>query len=206
MDDKLNDSAADALPVRRSEGESSSLVPGRRQALLRSAAASAPLFMALAPGAAMAAASAHHGAANDAVERPPGYRETSDKDGWIRVTVPYGPLTEKDAPTDINLGIAYRLVPGDASSGTVWVPNASFPNTVEGTSYTFDNSNSSNGSRHWSVTGYRLVLVLFAIDSQTQLGYWPQYVPFDATRQALHCSSWSSIGPDTVYPASFTGC
>ncbi len=170
----------------------------RRRALLR-AAASAPVLAGLAPGTALAQASAYRAAGNDAQIKPDPVLDTHD--GWMRASVPFGSVTETAEPGST---VVYPYV--FQIGGELITVDAPFDAGVKGTPVilTGDQTFQSNSSK--------LVLVLFGQsgNSYAEIGKWPKYeypeaVGLFGPAQGLHCSSWTSFAGEGSAPYPCTG-
>lgn len=187
-------------PPERSHGDCSRSAPGideavaaRRRALLRTAAASAPLFLASSVGAQVAQGSLT--AADKDAGRPAPGVPVEANDTWIRRAVRFGDLKLRTTGQVVYQGV-YEIAqdskyfrPGiDGYSAGTQVPF----NQIE---HEFVDAGSP-ASPQW-------VLVLFPTGQfETEAGLWPEFATGDAGNnayQGLHCSAWGSIGGDNRY-------
>ncbi|MFO1196333.1 MAG: hypothetical protein U1E86_05085 [Burkholderiaceae bacterium] len=153
----------------------------RRQALLKAAARGVPVLVGAVPGAALAASSAFRAAERDKAQHPA--LEVASADGWMRKKALKGKLKRG---SNIVVDPVYKI--GDTyyrSNGTV-IAFVTPPTTFVD-----------------ETTVYLLGLFQVSDAGVTNAGVWPVTQRTDL--QGLHCSSWSSISPNTAAPYSCTG-
>lgn len=167
----------------------------RRRALLRAAAASAPLLAGLAPNTALAQSSAFRAAEQDARVAPAAAVDTHD--GWMRFSASYGKVTaSQEANSATKAAHVFQI------DGMLYEVDAPFDVRTKGEVLTL------GGNETFQPAGNKLVLVLFGSDgsgSYQEIGKWPQYAYPDSVgllspAQGLHCSSWTSFAGSGTAP------
>lgn len=153
----------------------------RRQALLKAASRGAPALVGVVPGAALAASSAFRAAERDKAQHPA--LEVSAADGWMRKKALKGKLKRGQ---NIVVDPVYKI------GGTYYRSNGTTIGFVTPPTFFVD-----------GVDVYLLGLFQVSDAGVTNAGVWPVTQRTDL--QGLHCSSWSSISPNTSAPYSCTG-
>lgn len=174
----------------------------RRRALLRAAASSAPLVVGLAPNAAGAAASAYRGALEDANATPAGQCTFGVEDTWIRkpISVHVGEIWFKpNSPEQRQVHpLVYAL--GTPGAFTYYALDAA-DLSKKGRVVTLGSDESFVDQGANTICA----LVLFNEDGYDEAGTWPATDAHEFGLQALHASSWTSLGRGPV-PYTCTGC